>query len=162
VTGAGEVVLRPLYGGEVVVDSPSEWDDYGVRDAPPPPELGRLVVELDGLAVGDVTWHPVWYGPNEGSRALSIGISLVAEARGRGVGTRAQRLLVEHLFATTSVERVEASTDVTNVAEQRALAKAGFTREGVLRSAQLRADGRHDLVAYSILRGDVGAAPAAR
>ena len=78
------------------------------------------------------------------------------EARGRGIGTAAQRLLAEHLFATTSVHRVEAGTDVTNVAEQRALEKAGFTREGVLRGAQYRADGsHHDLVSYAVLRTDL-------
>jgi RimJ/RimL family protein N-acetyltransferase len=76
------------------------------------------------------------------------------------VGSRAQRLLAEHLFATTSVQRVEASTDVANVAEQRALEKAGFTREGVLRRAQARADGLHDLVGYAVVRSDLAdAAP---
>ena len=125
-----------------------------MRDGPRPTDLGRLVVELDGVAVGDVSWHSVWYGPNSGSRALNIGISLAAAARGKGVGSRAQRMLAAHLFATTDVDRVEASTDVANVAEQRALEKAGFSREGVLRSAQARADGRHDLVSYSILRTD--------
>jgi RimJ/RimL family protein N-acetyltransferase len=43
---------------------------------------------------------------------------------------------------------------VDNLAEQRALERAGFAREGVLRSAQFR-DGRfHDLVLYSRLRSD--------
>ena len=50
--------------------------------------------------------------------------------------------------------RVEASTDITNLAEQRALEKAGFTREGVLRKAQWRAGDWHDLVVYSLLRGE--------
>jgi len=149
------VALRPQGDGEQLVDSSSPWDDWGVRDGPRPADLGRLVVELDGVPVGDVSWHSVWYGPNGGSRALNIGISLAASARGRGVGSLAQRLLVEHLFATTDVDRVEASTDVANIAEQRALEKAGFTREGVLRSAQARADGRHDLVSYSFLRTDL-------
>jgi RimJ/RimL family protein N-acetyltransferase len=138
-----------------MVDSSSPWDDWGVRDAPAPAELGRMVVELDGVAVGDVSWHSVWYGPNSGSRARNIGISIAASVRGQGVGSRAQRLLVEHLFATTDAVRVEASTDVANVAEQRALEKAGFVREGVLRSAQARADGHHDLVSYSFLRSDL-------
>ena len=52
------------------------------------------------------------------------------------------------------MERLEASTDVDNAAEQRALDKAGFTREGVLRSAQFRDGTFHDLVLYSRLRGD--------
>ena len=46
--------------------------------------------------------------------------------------------------------------DVTNVAEQRALERAGYVREGVLRQAQARADGQHDLVSYSLLRTDLG------
>jgi RimJ/RimL family protein N-acetyltransferase len=49
------------------------------------------------------------------------------------------------------IVRVEASTDVTNVAEQRALAKAGFICEGTLRGAQMRADGRHDLQLWAHL-----------
>ncbi len=146
------MTLREQREGEELVDSSSVWDDWGERDAPRPPDLGRLVVEEDGVAVGDVSWHSVWYGPNAASRAWNIGISLAVSVRGRGIGSKAQRLLVEHLFATTDVARIEATTDVENVAEQRSLEKAGFAREGVLRSAQGRADGRHDLVGYSFLR----------
>jgi RimJ/RimL family protein N-acetyltransferase len=75
--------------------------------------------------------------------------------RGRGYGSRAQRLLAEHLFATTPSNRVEADTDVENAAEQRALERAGFTREGVVRGAQYRRGRWHDLVLYSLLRSDV-------
>ncbi|MGI3201592.1 GNAT family N-acetyltransferase [Streptomyces sp. GLT-R25] len=74
------------------------------------------------------------------------------------MGTRAQRLLVEYLFAHTQVVRIEADTEVENIAEQRALEKAGFTREGVLRSVGFR-DGRwRDGVRYSVLRDDVAPA----
>ncbi len=65
-----------------------------------------------------------------------------------------QRLLADHLFATTEVDRVEASTAVDNVAEQKALERAGFRREGVLRGAQVRGDVRHALIQYSRLRTD--------
>ncbi len=151
----GEVALRPRLDGEELVDSGSQWDDWGVRDTQPPEGIGRLVVTEDGVSVGDVSWHTVSYGANSGSRALNIGISLAPSARGRGIGSIAQRRLAEHLFATTDIARVEASTDVENVAEQRSLEKAGFHREGVLRSAQARADGRHDIVGYSFLRSDL-------
>jgi hypothetical protein len=66
----------------------------------------------------------------------------------------AQAQLVEYLFATTDVHRVEASTDVENIAEQRSLEKAGLRREGVVRGAQFRAGGYHDLVTYALLRDD--------
>ena len=152
---AGRVALRPLREGEVLVSDDSPWDDWGLRDAPPPRDLGRLVVELDGTAVGNLSWHPVFYGPNLASRAYNIGIGLGEGFRGQGIGSQAQRLLAEHLFATTDVLRVEASTDVDNLAERRALAKAGFAFEGVLRSAQGRADGVHDLASYSLIRVDL-------
>jgi RimJ/RimL family protein N-acetyltransferase len=151
----GVVTLRPYAEGEKPVKDESVWDAWGERDAPRLTDLGRLVVEVDGTAVGSVSWHPVYYGPNLGSRAFNIGIGLAEASRGRGIGTIAQRLLAEHLFETTPVQRVEAGTDVENVAEQRALEKAGFRREGVFRSAQYRIDGWHDMVSYSLLRTDL-------
>jgi ribosomal protein S18 acetylase RimI-like enzyme len=149
------VRLRPVRDGETLVDSTSVWDDWGPRDAPPPDDVERLVVEVGGVSAGSVSWHSVSYGPNTGSRAFNVGIGLAVEFRGRGVGTIAQRLLVEHLFGRTAVRRIEASTDVENHAEQRALEKVGFQREGILRQSQYRADGWHDMVSYSILREDL-------
>ena len=125
-----------------------------------PAELARLHIEVtdaDGVraVAGSLSWHAVWYGPNDGSKAWNIGIGLGEHARGHGIGTCAQRLLAEYLLESTAIDRIEASTDVTNLAEQRSLEKAGFIREGLLRSAQERANGRHDLYSYSLLRSDV-------
>lgn len=119
-------------------------------------EQGTLAVETpDGTLAGGVSWHTVQHGPNSACRALNIGISLFPEHRGRGYGAAAQRVLAQYLFATTLVERVEATTDVENVAEQRALERAGFTREGILRHSQFRAGRWRDTVLFSVLRGDV-------
>jgi len=117
---------------------------------------GTLMVEriADGVAIGTVDWRPAMYGPNPESRAWAFGISLAVEGRGQGYGAEAIRLLVEYLFETTSATRIEGSTDIENVASQRALEKAGFTREGVARKAQFRAGKLHDLVLYSRLRDD--------
>lgn len=139
--------------------APFNWFGPPREDATAGMSIDRVMVELldgDGVAtvVGDMSWHPAPYGPNEESRALNIGIGLLTAYRGRGIGTVAQRMLAARLFETTSVYRVEASTDVENVAEQRALERAGFTREGVVRGAQYRAGAHHDLVVYSRLRGD--------
>lgn len=117
---------------------------------------GVMLIErvVDGRLVGQVGWHEVHYGPAPKSRAWNIGISLIPEARGHGYGGIAQRMLAGWLFAMTDANRVEAQTDVDNIPEQRALEKAGFTREGVLRGAQFRAGGYHDLISYARLRAD--------
>ena len=94
------------------------------------------------------------YGPPDDSRAWNIGIEIRPTARGQGLGAEAQRLLADWLFAATSANRVEAQTDIENVAEQRSLEKAGFIREGVNRGAQFRAGAFHDLVMYSRVRSD--------
>ncbi len=143
-------VLRPRADDDVCPDDSSEWDawDDGERV---PGDHHRAVIVIDDMIIGTLSWHAVHYGPTIGSRAWSMGIALAAEWRGQGWGTIAQRLLADHLLA--SAHRVEASTDLANVAEQRSLEKAGFDREGILHRAQLRADGlHHDLVMYARVR----------
>ena len=118
-------------------------------------EAGTLAVETsDGVLVGSVGWHMVVHGPTAACRALNIGISLFASHRGRGYGSSAQQQLAEYLFASRLVERLEAGTDVDNIAEQRALESAGFSREGVMRHAQFRSGEWRDVVLYSRLRSD--------
>lgn len=133
-----------------------EFNDFGEpREPPAATDVGRMIVVLDdGTPIGSVSWHSAGYGPNRRSRAWNIGITILPEHRGRGHGAAAQRRLAEHLFATTDANRVEATTDVHNTAEQRALERAGFRREGVLRGAQYRVDRWHDLVLFARLRDD--------
>ena len=119
-------------------------------------EAGTLAVETpDGALAGAVSWFTVRHGPSSACLALNIGISLLPSQRGHGYGSAAQRALAEYLFATTLTERIEAETDVENIAEQRALERAGFTREGVLRHTQFRAGRWRDNVIYSVLRAEV-------
>jgi hypothetical protein len=159
-TPTGLLVELVPFVPDNMIDEPSPYDSWP-EDQPKsiPAELARFhieVTDMDGLraVAGSLSWHAVWYGPNAGSKAWNIGIGLAEHTRGHGIGTVAQRLLVHYLFDSTTIDRIEASTDVTNEAEQRSLEKAGFTREGLLRSAQERSDGRHDLYSYSFIRAD--------
>ena len=116
------------------------------------PDGGTLVVTIDTQPLGLVIWRRQWTTP--AAYCYEIGVALLPEARGRGHGTQAQRLLARYLFAHTPVHRVWAATEVENVAEQRALEKAGFTREGTLRGAGWRDGAWRDGVSYSLLRTD--------
>jgi RimJ/RimL family protein N-acetyltransferase len=85
----------------------------------------------------------------------SIGYWVAAGARNRGVATRALRLLSRWALADGGVERLELTTHPENIASQRVAEKAGFTREGVLRSHIRFRDGRRDSVLFSLLPGDL-------
>ncbi|MFE7525021.1 GNAT family N-acetyltransferase [Kitasatospora sp. NPDC057542] len=77
---------------------------------------------------------------------------LLPRARGRGIGTRAQRLPADYLFAHSPVMRLEAETASGDPAEQRVLAKLGFVREGVKRAQLVRSGEWPDVVLRSLLR----------
>jgi RimJ/RimL family protein N-acetyltransferase len=110
------------------------------------------IVDDDGNLLGDVSWRTSHNGPPPYGECWQIGIWLAPEARGHGHGAAAQRLIADYLFANSPRERVEAGTEAGNIGEQKALEKAGFTREGVLRHACLRAGEWRDMVIYSKLR----------
>ncbi|MFL6073920.1 MAG: GNAT family N-acetyltransferase [Mycobacteriales bacterium] len=117
---------------------------------------GRLMVDAEvggerGTA-GLVSYRWGQYGG--AGRHCEIGIALLPEWRGRGVGWRAQAVLCDYLFSHTPVQRVQASTHPENLAEQRSLEKAGFQLEGVLRAAEFRAGQWRDGYLYSRLRDD--------
>src|SRR4051794_4288775 len=81
-----------------------------------------------------------------------IGYWVAAEARGRGVATRAVRLICESAFAELDIARMQLLAHVENTASHRLAERCGFTREGVLRSWAEMKDGRVDLVMFSLLR----------
>lgn len=119
------------------------------------PDGGALMVARGSEPLGLVNWRRQPAGP--AAYRWEMGIALLPRARGQGFGTQAHRLLVRYLFAHTTVHRIEAVTEVANIAEQKALEKSGFTREGVLRGAGWRDGAWRDGVIYSILRTDPAA-----
>jgi RimJ/RimL family protein N-acetyltransferase len=112
---------------------------------------GILVIVRKDERIGFVSWFRVDFPP---AYCWSMGIGLLPEARGHGYGTHAHRLLTRYLFAHTTVHRIEGATEAGNLAEQRVLEKAGFTREGVMRGVFWRDGAWRDGVLYSLLRTD--------
>lgn len=164
---AADIVLREATAADtVVLDTFSdqavrtEHDFYDASDLSDGHEGrfrwgSRVVSTADRTVVGRVTFHQVAYGPNRRSLAWRIGVTVLPQFRGRGIGARAQRMIADELFARSDAFRVEADTDLENLAERRALLAAGFREEGVLRGARYRAGTRRDAVMYARLRDDV-------
>src|SRR5262252_5423597 len=107
-----------------------DWEENGLISS----DGGTLMVACAAEALGAVSWRRRQTAP--ASHCWVLGIGLFPEARGRGYGTQAHRLVVGYLFTHTTVHRIEAATETGNVAEQKALERAGFRREGVLRGTR--------------------------
>jgi RimJ/RimL family protein N-acetyltransferase len=83
------------------------------------------------------------------------GYITTSPARGRGVATRALRLLSAWAFAELPLERIELLIDVANPASEVVAQRAGYTREGVLRWTYLKPGLRSDSIVYSLLRREI-------
>jgi RimJ/RimL family protein N-acetyltransferase len=165
-TDLPHVGLRPVVDGDESflerLNTPEvqgEWDTY---DDSADERLngasyngGQKIIELpNGTPIGSVSWIQTPHGPNKRSLVWVIGIVLLPEHRGHGFGASAQRLLADQLFADSDANRVEASTDVQNLSEQRSLSLAGFLNEGVRRGALWRRGRWHDQIVFGRLRTD--------
>jgi RimJ/RimL family protein N-acetyltransferase len=106
-----------------------------------------------GDAVGSIGVR--WLEPDQG--VAEVGYWVAAQARGRGICTRALRLVARWLVADHGIERLQLRTDEQNPASRRVAEKAGFTQEGVLRSSRFnpRLGRRVDFVMYSLLADEL-------
>ena len=92
---------------------------------------------------------------NWASRVAEVGYWVAPWARGRGVASRATRVLARWAIHEHGFERVELFAATGNAASQRAAEKAGFMREGVARNAGYVHDGRVDMALFSLIPDDL-------
>ena len=150
-----EPALDPLYEWKGFRDPRRHWRRWE-QDGYLGTEDSILIVSLpDGTFTGFIAWTAIRRSPPIAPAvSYRIGIALLPEYQGQGLGSAAQCLLADHLFWTTLANRIEAGTDLENLAEQRALEKAGFQREGVVRGPGYFEGRFRDGVTYSRLRSD--------
>jgi RimJ/RimL family protein N-acetyltransferase len=83
-----------------------------------------------------------------------VGFLLSRMARGRGVMTRAVRLLARWGFEELSLIRIEILTHPDNQASARVAVRAGFARQGLLHAYREKDGERQDRVVYSLIAPD--------
>jgi RimJ/RimL family protein N-acetyltransferase len=110
-----------------------------------------IVDAADGTLVGMIAVHR---RPDEPGKA-AVGYWLAPEARGRGLATRAVRLVVRWAFGLEpGLVRMELLTLVGNEASGRVALRAGFSREGLLRRYLPFRGELVDAVLFARLRDD--------
>jgi ribosomal-protein-alanine N-acetyltransferase len=111
-------------------------------------ERGRFIVEKkDGTRIGFIAHYLV-----QPSRWMEIGYEIIPKERGKGYGTEAVQLMVDYLFLSKNIGRIQAITDTRNKASQRVLEKTGFSKEGTIRKSGYVKGAWSNAYLYSILR----------
>ncbi len=90
-----------------------------------------------------------------GGGSGEIGYLVRREARGRGVAPRAVRLVSGWALTELGLARLELLAEPANLPSQRVAEKAGFAREGLVRSYREIKGRRRDFVMFSLLPGDL-------
>jgi RimJ/RimL family protein N-acetyltransferase len=93
------------------------------------------------------------FGDDE--EVAGLAVSVFPQARGRGVASKALRLGAIWGLQELGLRRVFAEAAADNPASIRAIEKAGFQREGLLRSHCKTHGERHDCVMFSLVSGDI-------
>ncbi len=78
----------------------------------------------DGDKIGLIRY---WTDPSNSTAALITVQITVPQFRRLGYGTEAQKILIKRLFSTGGFTNIEMHTDVKNIAQQKCLAKLGFS-----------------------------------
>ena len=83
---------------------------------------------------------------------VEIGYALIPSERRKGYGAEAIVIMVDYLFLSKNIVRIQAGTNVENEASQKVLEKAGFQKEGTSRKQVFVRGKWTDFYNYSILR----------
>ncbi|MEB3221922.1 MAG: GNAT family protein [Candidatus Sericytochromatia bacterium] len=112
------------------------------------PEPYGMTLRGDDRVVGTVGCFAV----TRDHRTMEIAYALARPLWGQGLVVEAARAVLDHVFASYPVTRLQCRCKVENVASARVVEKLGLQREGVLRSALHHRGCDWDMVYYAALR----------
>jgi RimJ/RimL family protein N-acetyltransferase len=143
---ATEWVNTPDYFGEYnPFIQMSKADLQKMYDNLSPEEKWFLIEKKDGSKVGNIGHRPV-------GNAQELGYAILPSERKKGYCSEAVLIMVDYLFLSKNLIRVQAHVDVRNEGSQKVLEKVGFKREGIVRKSSFFRGEWRDMILYSILR----------
>ena len=110
----------------------------------------RFVIDADGSPVGSVTL----FGQDGLARHAEVGIALIPQARGRGIGGAAIAQIVEFGFVRRNLRRIHLEAIASNTGAIRAYERAGFVHEGRQREHAWVRGRYEDIVRMGMLRSE--------
>jgi len=114
-------------------------------DNAPPENRWFFIEKKDGSKIGYV-------GHFLEGKLWEISYSLIPSEQGKGYCAEAVKIMVDYLFLSKDIVRIQAHTDTRNIASQRVIEKAGFSKEGTIRKFHFVKGEWRDMFLYSVLR----------
>jgi RimJ/RimL family protein N-acetyltransferase len=143
-----EWMANPDFLGECVALWQKSRMDWEKRyDNLKPEEKWFLIEKKDGSKVGFIQHYPM-------GSYQDLGYALVPNERGKGYCAEAVMLIVDYLFLSKDLVRIQACTDARNVDSQKVLEKAGFQKEGTMRKEEFIRGEWRDRYLYSLLKDE--------
>jgi RimJ/RimL family protein N-acetyltransferase len=168
----GEIRLEPFSEAHLapvsrLVEDP-DVQRYTLVPVPPPPNFarrwlgryqdGRKDGTREGFAIvgddGTFLGLALAFRIDREERTVELGYVVAPKARGRGVARRALELLTEWALSELGALRIELRISVDNPASSRVAERAGYVREGILRSVHFKQGIREDVEVWSRLPDD--------
>lgn len=109
-----------------------------------------LLIFYDQELVGTIGVHEI----NTLHSHTSLGYWIDKDHVGRGIITRSCRVLLDHLFGTMKLNRVQINCNVDNVRSRAIPERLGFTHEGILREVELVDGEFRDWAVYGLLSNE--------
>ncbi|HQZ82030.1 MAG TPA: GNAT family protein [Pyrinomonadaceae bacterium] len=105
-----------------------------------------LIFENEDL-IGTIGIHDL----DDANRRASMGYWIDKGHMGKGIVTRCCQVVLDHLFDTMELNRVQISANVENIRSRAIPERLGFTHEGILRKVELVQGEFRDHAVYGLL-----------
>lgn len=137
--------LRDAFPSPYALNDAETWLARHAAESP----AVSFVIDVEGDAVGSIGLR---IGADIERCGAEVGYWLGEPFWGRGIVADAVSRVCAYGFATLGLLRIYAIPFAENAASQRVLEKSGFSREGVMRRAAIKAGAIKDLLMYAKLR----------
>lgn len=112
-------------------------------------ETDFFIEGKDGRRIGGIGYFNVIH---PAGNQLEMGYFMIPTERGKGYCTEAVNIMVDYLFLSKNIERIQVQTDVRNAGSRKVLEKTGFKLEGTIRKAFFLRGKLRDSFLYGIIR----------
>ena len=110
-----------------------------------------VILDSDGEFVGTCGVETI----SEVNQFGNLGYWIRTDRYGRGIATRASRLLADYMHQETDLHRLEVIMSVENEPSRRVAERMGAVYEGILRDRLVLHGRAHDVHSFSVLPGDL-------